>query len=62
MNVCNQVISNKICITASKTKYMNFMYNEKINLHLIKLGNHKFKKKNRQYKVFGVYFIKKSQI
>ena len=53
----NWLISNKICINASKTKYVIFTYNKKINLPLIKIGKHKIKEANNT-KFLGVYFDK----
>ena len=55
LNVYKRLISNKICINASKTKYIIFTYNKKLNLPLIKLGKHKIKETNNT-KCLGVYF------
>ena len=57
LNVCNWLISNKICINALKTKYIVITYNKNINLPLIKLGKHIIKETNNT-KFLGVCFDK----
>ena len=40
-NINSWLVTNKICINSSKTKYIVFSYGRNIDLPLIKIGNHK---------------------
>ena len=52
------LVANKICINASKTKYMLFSYKKGVTLTLIKIGHHKIHKV--EYTNFlGIYFDKR---